>query len=163
ADLGNPVTISSGAIFFNQSVPAVAHQMVLSASGTVGGSGDFGIPDGGSFTWTGGDIDGTVDSHTSIGAGASLLIDGPDRKGWLAWFANNGVSGGTFTVAAGTTLDFPGSNGGPTFTSTSSLSGPGDVRFNGDIHVNGTYAITGRTTIDGNASFNLDSADAHAT
>src|SRR5206468_243651 len=70
---------------------------------------------------------------------------------------------GTFAVAAGATLDFPGSNGGPTFTSTSSLSGPGDVRFNGDIHVNGTYAITGRTTIDSNASFNLDSADAHAT
>jgi hypothetical protein len=70
-------------------------------------------------------------------------------------FQGGGSSTGTFTVVAGSTLDFGGSSTSFGLAAGSTVSGAGKVTFsNGTVTVAGTYNITGGTTIQGGfASF----------
>ncbi|HUP61678.1 MAG TPA: hypothetical protein VNA69_14805 [Thermoanaerobaculia bacterium] len=69
-----------------------------------------------------------------------------------------GTSGGTFTMAGGTTLRFAGSTN--TLGASSILTGAGNVDFaSGIVNFTGTYSVTGATSITG-GTFNLDSASA---
>jgi len=128
---------------------------------TLNNTGLINFGDGGNFTLSGsgGTINNTGTLRKSAGVDVSLITHTLNNNGAVEvqtgtlqlgrdFATGGGTSAGAFTIAAGATLQFASLGVPHTLTSTSSVSGAGNVVFvNGPTNIGGAYTLSGTSII----------------